>query len=188
MPRRARGTGSDRGQESLPCVDPALQFELLYRQESGYVSRTIRGIVHSDADVEDLVQDCFIRAYRARDRYRPDAAPGAWVRRIAINTAISYLRRRRLDQPLPLETEVPVVDRDLRHAEARAVLEAALEDLSPKVRTALWLQYVEDRPREEIAATLGVPSGTVASRVARGMARLRSRLDGDEDEDGLGHW
>jgi RNA polymerase sigma-70 factor (ECF subfamily) len=170
---------------SSTWVDPALQFELLYEQESDYVSRTIRGIVRVDAEVEDLVQECFARAYRARHRYRPDAPPGAWLHRIAVNTAISHLRRRKLDQVLPLEAEVQVADRDLRQAEARATLEQALAGLSPKVRAAVVLKHFEDRSREEIAATLGIPSGTVASRVAKGMALLRSRLDaGSEGADG----
>lgn len=169
---------------STVWIDPALQFELLYEQENDYVSRTIRGIVRTDAEVEDLVQECFARAYRARHRYRPDAPPGAWLHRIAVNTAISHLRRRRLDQVLSLDSEVPVADRDLQQAEARATLEEAMADLSPKVRAAVVLKHFEDRSREEIAATLGIPSGTVASRVAKGMALLRSRLD--EGGDGGG--
>jgi RNA polymerase sigma-70 factor, ECF subfamily len=170
--------GSDeRERGSSIWIDPALQFELLYEQENDYVARTIRGIVRTDADVEDLVQECFARAYRARHRYRPDAPPGAWLHRIAVNTAISHLRRRRLDQALSLDAEVPVADRDLRQAEARATLEEAMAGLSPKVRTAVVMKHFEDRSREEIAATLGIPSGTVASRVAKGMALLRSRLD-----------
>jgi RNA polymerase sigma-70 factor, ECF subfamily len=174
----------ERERGSSIWIDPALQFELLYEQENDYVSRTIRGIVRADAEVEDLVQECFARAYRARHRYRPDAPPGAWLHRIAVNTAISHLRRRRLDQVLSLDTEVPVADRDLQQAEARATLEEAMAGLSPKVRAAVVLKHFEDRSREEIAATLGIPSGTVASRVAKGMALLRSRLD--EREEGTG--
>ena len=166
---------------SAVWIDPALQFELLYEQEVDYVARTIRGIVHTDTEVEDLVQECFARAYRARHRYRPDAPPGAWLHRIAVNTAISHLRRRRLDQVLPLDTEVPVADRDLRQAEARATLETAMADLSPKVRAAVLMKHFEDRSRDEIAATLGIPTGTVASRVAKGMALLRSRLEGSRE-------
>lgn len=177
---------AERGRESESSlwIDPALQFELLYEREHDYVRRTIRRIVRSDAEVDDLVQECFTRAYRARHRYRPDAPPGAWLHRIAVNTAISHLRRQRLDRVLPLETEIAVADRDLRQAEARATLEAAMADLSPKVRAAVLLKHFEDRSRDEIAAELGVPSGTVASRVAKGMAQLRSRLEAKEGEGG----
>lgn len=171
---------------SAVWIDPALQFELLYERELDYVSRTIRAIVHADGEVEDLVQECFVRAYRARHRYRPDAPPGAWLHRIAVNTAISHLRRRHLDQVLPLETEIPVADRDLRRAEARIILEGAMADLSPKVRAAVLMKHFEDRSREEIAAALGIPTGTVASRVAKGMALLRSRLQDQQGAAGDG--
>lgn len=175
---------AEREQGSSVWIDPAFQFELLYEREVDYVSRTIRGIVQADSEVEDLVQECFARAYRARHRYRPDAPPGAWLHRIAVNTAISHLRRRRLDQVLPLDTEVPVSDPDLRQAEARATLETAMADLSPKVRAAVLLKHFEDRSRDEIAAALGIPSGTVASRVAKGMALMRARLEAEKEEDG----
>jgi RNA polymerase sigma-70 factor, ECF subfamily len=179
----ADGLDEQEGGSSI-WIDPAFQFELLYEQENDYVARTVRGIVRTDADVEDLVQECFARAYRARHRYRPDAPPGAWLHRIAVNTAISYLRRRRLDQALSLDAEVPVADRDLQQAEARATLEEAMAGLSPKVRAAVVMKHFEDRSREEIAATLGIPSGTVASRVAKGMALLRSRLDESTEGNG----
>ncbi len=165
--------------EPSPWVDPALQFELLYEREHDYVYRTIRAIVRTEAEVEDLVQDCFIGAYRARHRYRPDAPPGAWLHRIAVNTALSYLRKRRPEPALPLKTEIPVADPDLRRAEARATLEVAMAHLSPKVRSAVLLNHIEDRSRGEVAAALGIPTGTVASRVANGMALLRSLMEVD---------
>lgn len=158
-------------------IDPALQFELLYEKEHEAVARTIAAIVHAPREVEDLVQECFTRAYRARNRYRPDAPPGAWLHRIAVNTAISHLRRRRLDQDLPLLIDVGAEDRGLRQAEARATLESAMSDLSPKVRAAVLLKHFEDRSRDEIAEELGIPGGTVASRVAKGLALLRARLE-----------
>ena len=159
-----------------PWVDPALQFGLLYERERENVYRTIRAIVRTETEVEDLVQDCFTGAYRARHRYRPDAPPGAWLHRIAVNTAISHLRRRRLTQVLPLQTEVPTADHELGQAEARVTLQAAMVGLSPKLRAAVLLKHIEERPRDEIAVALGIPAGTVASRVANAMASLRSRL------------
>ena len=167
-------------------VDPALQFELLYERERDHVYRTIRGIVRTEAEVEDLVQECFTGAYRARHHYRPDAPAGAWLHRIAVNTAISHLRRRRLDRALPLQTEIPIADRELRQAEARVTLEGAMVGLSPKLRAAVLLKHLEDRSRDEIAAALGIPEGTVASRVANGMASLRAQLRKDGGRQSVG--
>lgn len=171
------------GGSSSIWIDPALQFELLYEHERDYVRRTIRCIVRAEAEVEDLVQDCFTRAYRARHRYRPDAPPGAWLHRIAVNTAISFLRTQRPQQALPLRSEISVADRELQRAEARATIEVAMASLSPKVRAAVFLSYVEDRSRDEVAASLGIPTGTVASRIANGMALLRSTMDADRERD-----
>ena len=157
-------------------LDPAEQFPLLYEQEYHNVYRTVRAIVLDRTEAEDLTQECFARAYRARDKYLPDAPPGAWVHRIAVNTAISHLRRRRLAKFLPLKMEQGAPDRDLARAEARSALEEAMADLSPKLRAAVVLQYYEDRSRDEIAEILGIPSGTVASRVAKAMSLMRASM------------
>src|SRR2546430_11277814 len=66
-------------------LDPATQFPLLYEREYTSVYRTVRAMVLDSAEAEDLTQEAFARAYRARLRYRPTAPPGAWLHRIAVN-------------------------------------------------------------------------------------------------------
>ncbi|MGH7911872.1 MAG: RNA polymerase sigma factor [Candidatus Dormibacteraceae bacterium] len=164
------------GSAAESWLDPVSQFPLLYEREYPSVFRTVRAIVLDQSDAEDLTQDCFARAYRARQRYKPDAPPTAWLHRIAVNTAISHLRRRKLAKFLPLKVEQSADDRELGRVETRSLIELALADLSPKLRAAVVLQYYEDRPREEIAEILGVPVGTVASRLANAMAQMRARV------------
>ena len=77
-------------------LDPKTQFRQLYDQEYLSVYRSIRAVVLESAAAEDLTQETFVRAYRARLRYTPTAPPGAWLRRIGISLAISYLRRQKL--------------------------------------------------------------------------------------------
>src|SRR5439155_21716396 len=77
-------------------LDPKTQFRQLYDQQFHSVYRSIRAVVLDSAAAEDLTQETFVRAYRPRQRYTPTAPPGAWLRRIAINLAISYLRRQTL--------------------------------------------------------------------------------------------
>ncbi|MBO0703532.1 MAG: RNA polymerase sigma factor, partial [Candidatus Dormibacteraeota bacterium] len=132
-------------------LDPQSQFPLLYEHEYQNVFRTIRAMVLDQSDAEDLTQECFARAYRSRLRYKPDAPPAAWLHRIAVNTAISHLRRRRLAKFMPLKTEQSTEDQGLGRVENRSLVEQAMADLSPKLRAAVVLQYFEDRPREEIA-------------------------------------
>jgi RNA polymerase sigma factor (sigma-70 family) len=160
-------------------LDPATQFPLLYEQDYTNVYRTIRAIVLSSEDAEDLTQECFARAYRARHKYQPTAPPSAWLHRIAVNTAISHLRRKKLARFLPMKVEQGSMDPRLSQAEARSVVEAALAELSPKLRAAVVLQYLEDRSRDEIADILGIPTGTVASRIAKAMVQMRQKM-GDQ--------
>src|SRR5207245_288568 len=143
-------------------LDPKTQFRQLYDQEFHSVFRSIRAVVLDSAAAEDLTQETFVRAYRARTRYTPTAPPGAWLRRIGINLAISYLRRQKLARFLPARLYMAPDRRDYDRAEARDVVEKALTALSPKLRAAVVLHYYEGLTREEIAVVLGVPAGTVA--------------------------
>ncbi len=131
-------------------------------------------------EAEDLTQETFVRAYKARARYRPDAPPGAWLHRIAVNAAVSHLRRRKLQRLLPIRLYEAPRDRDTERAEARTVVEQALEGLSPRHRAVLALHYVHGFTRDEIAAALGIPPGTVASRIAKAISLMRKKMDGGD--------
>jgi RNA polymerase sigma-70 factor, ECF subfamily len=157
-------------------LDPATQFPELYEREYVNVFRAIRAMVLNEQEAEDLTQDAFTRAYRARLRYKPTAPPGAWLHRIAVNTAISHLRRQKLARLLPMRLYQAPDDRDYLRSEARSVVELALADLSPKLRAAVYLHFYLGYSREEVAHALGIPSGTVASRIAKAMAVMRRRL------------
>lgn len=157
-------------------LDPKTQFRELYDHEYVAVYRAIRAVVLDSAAAEDLAQETFVRAYRARHRYTPTAPPGAWLRRIGINLAISHLRRQKLARFLPARLYVAPDRRDYDRAEARDVVEKALAALSPKLRAAVVLHYYEGLTREEIAEALGVPAGTVASRIAKAVAIMRKNM------------
>jgi len=164
-------------------LDPKTQFQQLYDQEYTSVYRAIRAVVLDSASAEDLTQETFVRAYRARSRYTPTAPPGAWLRRIGINLSISYLRRQKLARFLPARLYVAPDRRDYDRAEARDVVEKALAGLSPKLRAAIVLHYYEGLTREEIAEVLGVPAGTVASRIAKAVAIMRKTMGSDQHDD-----
>lgn len=166
-------------------LNPATQFPLLFEREYLNVFRTIRAIVLNEHEAEDLTQDTFTRAYRARFRYRPTAPPGAWLHRIAVNTAISHLRRQKLARLLPMRLYQAPDDRDYARSDARTVVEAALAELSPKLRAAVYLHFYLGYSREEVAKALNIPSGTVASRIAKAMAVMRRKLGPEQAADGL---
>ena len=164
-------------------LDPATEFRQLYDQEYLSVYRSIRAVVMDSAAAEDLTQETFVRAYRARHRYSPTAPPGAWLRRIGINLAISHLRRQKLARFLPARLYMAPDRRDYDRAEARDVVGKAMASLSPKLRAAVVLHYYDGLTREEIAAVLGVPPGTVAYRIAKAVAIMRKTIGNDQDLD-----
>jgi RNA polymerase sigma-70 factor (ECF subfamily) len=166
--------------ERGPELDPATQFEALYEREYTSVFRSILGVVLDPAMAEDLTQETFVRAYRARHSYKPTAPPGAWLHRIGVNLAISHLRRQRLARLLPGRLYVPHDGRDYDAADARHVVSEALEVLSPKLRAAVVLHYYQGFTREEVAAILGIPSGTVASRIAKAIMLMRRKLESSD--------
>jgi RNA polymerase sigma-70 factor (ECF subfamily) len=174
---------AQRGSRDL---DPATQFPVLFEREYLNVFRTIRAMVLNDQEAEDLTQDAFTRAYRARLRYKPTAPPGAWLHRIAVNTAISHLRRQKLARILPMRLYQAPEDRDYVRSEARTMVETALAQLSPKLRAAVYLHFYLGYSREEVAQALGIPSGTVASRIAKAMTVMRRRLAAQPDEGASG--
>jgi RNA polymerase sigma-70 factor (ECF subfamily) len=161
-------------------LDPATQFRELYDREYLQVYRAIRAVVLDSAAAEDLTQESFVRAFRARTRYKPTAPPGAWLRRIGVNLAISHLRRQKLARFLPARLYTTPDRREYDQAEARDVVTKALATLSPKLRAAVVLHYYEGLTREEIAATLGIPAGTVASRIAKAVAIMRRATGSDQ--------
>ncbi len=157
-------------------LDPATQFPVLFEREYLNVYRTIRSMVLNDHEAEDLTQDAFTRAYRARMRYQPTAPPGAWLHRIAVNTTISHLRRQKLARILPMRLYQPQDDRDYVRSEARTLVESAMAELSPKLRAAVYLHFYLGYSRDEVAHALSIPSGTVASRIAKAMIVMRRKL------------
>jgi RNA polymerase sigma factor (sigma-70 family) len=157
-------------------LDPATQFPVLFEREYLNVFRTIRAMVLNDHEAEDLTQDAFTRAYRARLRYQPTAPPGAWLHRIAVNTTISHLRRQKLARILPMRLYQAPDDRDYLRSEARTLVESAMAELSPKLRAAVYLHFYLGYSRDEVAHALNIPSGTVASRIAKAMTVMRRKL------------
>ena len=158
-------------------TDRVDDFEALYERYRLQIYRTIRGIVLDGPAAEDLTQETFERAYRTREEFRGSAPLGAWLHRIAVNLAISHLRRQgRLRQlPFRLFTR-PDTGRGFDRVEASTLTQRALAALRPKHRAVVVLHFYAGMTREEIAEVLGVPEGTVASRLSAGLAVMRKAL------------
>jgi len=132
-------------------------------------------------EIEDVVSEVFIKAWRNLERFRPEHAFSTWLYRLALNHVIDHTRRLRKERG---RTELPAEISDSRpdagaHAEAverAALLRAALASLKPRYREVLFLAYVEGLKVEEVSRLLGLPSGTVKTRLMRGRDALRRLL------------
>ncbi len=150
------------------------EFELQYEQYRLRIYRTILGIVMDAAAAEDLTQETFERAYRWYRRHHDIASMGAWLHRIAVNAAISHQRRQSLARLLPLRLFLGPQTSSFESVEARSLARRALAALSPKLRAAVILHFYLGMTRDEIARTLGIPPGTVASRLG---AALQTKMN-----------
>lgn len=161
---------------SLDDFDSVYEF---YYQD---LFRTVRGIVLDDALAEDVIQNAFVKAFRSRARYQPTGSLAAWLNRIAVREAISALRWRALQErvlsAIPLRTTQPAADSSLSD-----LLTHLLKELNPGARAALVLHYLHGYRYREVAEILGIPEGTVATRVANGLRKMRKILDGSEESD-----
>ena len=158
---------------------PGLNIEALYQQYRVRIFRAVAGVVFDDTAAEDLTQETFVRAWRARASYRggPEEV-GAWLYRIAMNTAVSWLRQQKLARLLPtrLFLRNDPGSESLEHVEHRHLADVALAALSPKLRAVVVLTYYSDLTRREVAAALGIPPGTVASRLVTAQEVMRAAL------------
>lgn len=194
------------GRDSLPQMrnDEFLALIRRDRREAGTwlvsaLGNRVWGLARRrlGADAEDGVQEAFREMFRSLDRFRGEAAVTTWGYRVAMNTLIDFARKRgRIPPALPLEAadESPrlsgaalggfaenpftLLDREERRARVRAAL-ASLDEIH---RTVLELRSYEGLGYAEIAEVLGVPLGTVKSRMAAASVKLAEKLQSAREE------
>ncbi len=153
-------------------------FERLYRNTYRRVLGTLITLVRDLAAAEDCTQETFLRAYHSWKRWKPDAPVEAWLHRIAINVAISDRRRQQLRQAGEVIRRLgkPAPPADPATLAERSEIVRALRKLPPKQAAALVLRHYHGYSNREIAAALGVPDQTVASRLAAARKQLQAVL------------
>lgn len=136
-----------------------------------------RAIVLSHEDAEDAVQDGFLHAYRALDRFRSDQPFGAWLNRIVANAALDLVRRRKVREADELPETVAMPFRDPGEAdELRRRLNDGLARLTERQRAVIVLHDVEGYTHGEIGSMLGMPEGTARSDLHHARTALRRVL------------
>ena len=162
--------------------DSAGEFAWFYQSSKDGCLRAVLASVGDRHLAEDLVAEAFVRALMAWRTVRQHPAPGAWVVRTALNTRISWWRRRRrevplgdYDAPAPPGPD-PVMD---------AALLAELRRLPPRQREVIALRVFLDLDTQTTAAVLGIAPGTVGAHLSQAVAGLRSHISsqtGDNQE------
>jgi RNA polymerase sigma-70 factor (ECF subfamily) len=175
-------------------------FELLVVKYQRKIFRLLSRLIRDAAEIEDVAQEAFIKAYRALPNFRGESAFYTWLYRIAINTAKNYLVAQGRRAPTTTETEIDEAEnfdegdqlRDVNTPDSmllsKQVGEAvnrAIERLPEDLRTAIVLRELEGLSYEEIAETMNCPIGTVRSRIFRAREaiaeELRPLLDTSKD-------
>jgi RNA polymerase sigma-70 factor (ECF subfamily) len=164
-------------------------FDDLVRRHQVAIVTLARALTNGSADAEDLAQDVFVRVWRSLHGFRGDSTFRTWLHRIAVNVIHSHhgrvSRLRQLfpatkasddpeDDPIerapdPIDMETDVVLRD--------AIDKALAALPEELRVAVTLRDVQGLDYKEIAGVLGIPIGTVESRIFRGRQRLKPLLE-----------
>jgi len=174
----------------LAQANDARAFEALVVKYQRRIARHVARYLKSAADVEDAVQETFIRAYRGLAAFRGESAFYTWLYRIAANVAIRHLQRQpqhvllgddapeeRVDAFAPGVSDSQQPERTLIAAQIADTVQRALAKLQPELAEALLLYEVESKPYAEIATMLGVPIGTVRSRIFRAREFIARRLE-----------
>ena len=159
-------------------------FRMLVVRHQQSIARTVAGMLGPVMEVDDVVQEVFIRFYQTMARFRGDAACSTYLKRIAINLSLDTLRRRKRlagrfvsrDDDGTYIPESMDESSDPEGFDRRRLVDQALASLRPHHRAVVVLRLVDGYSTKEAAEILGVPTGTVLSRLSRATAHLRTLL------------
>ena len=179
------GPPSDRTLIERARAGEAQAFRALVERYEAQVAATVIGMLGQGDEAEDVGQETFIRLYRSLDRFRGDSSLGTYLTRIAINLSLTALKKRRTrlsrfvsrdatERELPEASWDPRDEMDRKEAQDR--VRAAVDRLAPDHRAVVVLRMIDGYSTRETAEILGVPSGTVMSRLARAMGRLEREM------------
>ncbi len=173
-------------------------FRILVQRHERPVYHIVWRMVSNTEDARDLVQETFVKAFRALDQFDQSRTFSFWINRIATNLAIDFLRKRRLrtvsiepdpqdEDRLPpiLRDGNPLPDRVLEVRRMGETLGRLVDRLAPHYRVVVHLRHAQQRSYEEIAEMLDLPLGTVKARLHRAHNQMRAWMRGEDSDDTL---
>jgi RNA polymerase sigma-70 factor (ECF subfamily) len=173
-------------------ADPLSDFDSVVQLHRPRIFRFLLASLRERETAENLTQECFVKAYQARERFRGDSSVATWLMQIAVNLVRDHFSsnrlkfwRRAMRSGIDVSTAGEwIEDRRLSpeaSASARqrvAAIWSAAENLPERQRTVFLLRFVEDLEVLEIAAATGMAEGTVKSHLFRALQAVRQRMDG----------
>ena len=155
-------------------------FDGLFRRYGPLLLKHLQYVLRDDSLAEDVLQDTLILMYRKLKWVRDPASVRPWLYRVATREALRALDRRRRRAESPLDESPQLTSASLEHLLDRSLLGRAGREevarLPPASRAVLSLHYLEAMPLADVAGVLGIPIGTVKSRLAAGLDRLRQTI------------
>lgn len=189
----------DEALRQRAAAGDARAFEALMRRHNRLLFRTARSVLRNDPESEEVVQEAYLKAWRALPGFRGDSLLSTWLVRIVMNEALGRLRRGRtsvvpigpaaLAEPEevteeasdPAAAAVHDPEQAALRGELRRIVETHIDQLPEQFRTVFMLRAVEEMNVEEVAAALQVPAATVRTRFFRARALLRTALERELD-------
>ena len=172
-----------RAIEAEPSSDRAAAFLRLADEHLDAAYRLARAILRDPTEAQDATHDAVVQAWRGWSSLRDQARFEPWFDRILVNICRDRLRRTSRWQATDISTEVALAAGDpLAPMHDRDVLERALATLSPDHQVVVALRYFRDLPIDAIASRLGIPAGTVHSRLHHALKRLHAVVDAQAPE------
>jgi len=161
--------------------DEAAYRWLLHRYRARVV-RLAAHVLRRDGEAEDVAQEAFLRAFRRLPDFRGEGRFSAWLFGIVVRLCLDRRRSARWAREVPADAIAPP-SCSADNPDTRLLVEALLDRLSPPMRAALVLREMEGLDYDEVAATLGIPVGTVRSRLHAARAQFRALWTAAQEED-----
>jgi len=158
-------------------------FAQLVQRHSADAFRTAFMVLHDHGEVEDVVQEAFLACFRKITSFRFDSSFKTWLYRIVINLCYDRLRKLNRENTAfnKLSSNLRIGNGDMTELENRIDLKEIISSLSPEHRLVLTLYYGMDFGVQKVAQTLGIPVGTVKSRLNAARNLLKERLERGQD-------
>jgi len=191
MEASGSGVESDRDLMARLAAGDRDAMAPLVERHQRRLYRIALGYLREREDALDVVQEAFVKVFRAAPRWDGSADAGPWLSRVAVNLSIDRWRRNKRrgqtfaplaegDHLEVLKDAGPAPDRGLLHRDAGGKVARALSALPERQRAVVVLRHYQELSLEEIAATLGISLGTVKSSLHRALHRMREALAGGE--------